>query len=132
MTAEQATYRYFKIFIPAILVYATGSLGLTWAEGNTPIPPFALYLLAMVPIAAMLAIFWAHWRFATEVDEFMRLIQIKATLFGVVCIMVVASGWGTLELLADAPKLPIFWLMPLFWVAHSAATAILSKKEDMF
>ncbi|WP_415403341.1 hypothetical protein [Tateyamaria sp. SN3-11] len=132
MTTEHATYRYFKVFIPAILVYAIGSVGLSWAGNSIPMPQYALYCVAIVPIAAMFVIFWAHWRFATEIDEFMRLIQIKATLVGVVCIMVVASGWGTLEMLADAPRLPVFWLFPLFWVAHSAATAILSQKEGMF
>lgn len=132
MTTELATYRYFKVFIPAIFVYAIGSLGLAWAEGSLPIPKYALFFLAMVPIAAMFVVFWAHWRFANEIDEFMRLIQLRATLFGVFCIMVVATGWGTLELLAHTPKLPIFWLLPLFWVAQSAATVFMSKREGMF
>lgn len=132
MTTEHATRRYFAVFTPAILVYAAGSIGLTWAEESISVPQYALYCLAMIPVVAMLTIFWAHWRFAIEIDEFMRLIQIKATLFGVACIMIVASGWGTLELLADAPRLPVFWMLPMFWVTHSLATAFMSKKEGMF
>ncbi|MEP5759316.1 MAG: hypothetical protein ABJ327_08450 [Litoreibacter sp.] len=80
----------------------------------------------------MMCVFWAHWRFTGEIDEYLRLIQIKATMVGVVCFLVVASGWGTLELLADAPNLQMFWLLPIFWVSHSAATAFISKKEGVF
>ncbi len=132
MTTEQATYRYFKVFIPAILVYGFGSVGLTLAAENITMPPFVLYALALIPTLAMMCVFWAHWRFAGEIDEYLRLIQIKATLVGVACLLVLASGWGTLELLADAPKLQVFWLLPIFWVSHSAATAFFSKKEGVF
>lgn len=132
MTPEQATYRYFKAFIPAICVYAAGTVSITWLGNRALVPSAALYILALVPVVAIFFAFWAHWRFATEVDEFLRLIQIKGTLFGIACVMIVASGWGTLETLADAPNLPVFWLLPIFWVAQSGATAIISKREGVF
>ncbi|MCR9136556.1 MAG: hypothetical protein NXI27_11210 [Alphaproteobacteria bacterium] len=132
MTPEQATCRYFKAFVPAICVYAVGTVGITWLGSRSLVPSAVLYMLALVPVVAIFLAFWAHWRFATEVDEFLRLIQIKGTLFGIACVMIVASGWGTLETLADAPNLPVFWLLPIFWVAQSAATAIISKREGVF
>lgn len=132
MTAELATYRYFRIFIPAICVYAAGSIGITWIGENANPLSAVRYGLALVPILAIFFAFWAHWRFASEVDEFLRLIQIKGTLFGIACVMSVASGWGTLEMLADAPRLSVFWLLPIFWIAQSAATTLISKREGVF
>lgn len=129
MTIELATRRYFTIFIPSIIGYLAGTLGITWAEDNVDLPAFALYGLAGVPIVAMLCIFWGHWRFITEIDEFLRTIQIKAVLVGTACVLVVATGWGTLEMLADAPRLQVFWLMPVFWVCYSAAAAVITKRE---
>ncbi|QTD57948.1 hypothetical protein [Parasphingorhabdus cellanae] len=132
MTTEKATYRYFKILIPAMLIYLAGSIGTTWAADNVSLPPPALYALACVPVVSIFFVFFAHWRFAVEVDEFMRLIQIKATLFGVACVMTVSSGWGTFEMLIDAPKLQVFWLLPIFWISHSVAVALISKREQMY
>lgn len=132
MTPEKATYRYLKTFIPAMCVYAVGSISITWIGENSNQLSAIRYLLALVPILAIFFTFWAHWRFATEVDEFLRLIQIKGTLFAIACVMIVASGWGTMEMLADAPRLSVFWLLPIFWVAQSVATAFISKREGVF
>ena len=129
MTHEQATRRYFKVFIPSMVGYLAGSVGTVWAADHLSLPPFAIYVLASIPILAMLVVFWGHWRFINEIDEFLRSIQINAVLFGIACVMVVATGWGTLEMLADAPKLQVFWLMPIFWVSYSAAALVLTKRE---
>ena len=129
MTVEQATRRYFEVFIPSMIGYLAGSVGTIWVAEHLNLPPFALYVLASIPIFAMLAVFWGHWRFINEIDEFLRTIQIKAVLFGIACVLVVATGWGTLEMLADAPKLQVFWLMPIFWVSYSAAAVVLTKRE---
>lgn len=132
MTTDQATYRYFKVFIPAMVVYGASSVGITQITDNMAYAPPLLYALALIPILAVLCAFWAHWRFAIEIDEFLRFIQIKATLFSVACVMVIASGWGTLEMLADVPNLQVFWLLPIFWISHSAATVFFSKVAGVF
>lgn len=132
MTPEQATYRFYKIFVPAMFIYLAGTVGIAWLPGSSDLPVFARYALALVPIVAVFFAFWAHWRFATELDEFLRLIQIKSTLFGIACVMVAASGWGQLEMLADAPRLPVFWLLPTFWVAQGLATTFISKRNGVF
>ena len=132
MTTEQANYRYFKAFIPSVAVYGVGTVSIFWLAENAAVSSITQYVLALIPIVAIFFAFWAHWRFANDVDEFMRLIQIKGVIFGIACVMIVAAGWGTLETLADAPRLPVFWLLPIFWVAQSAALAIISKREDVF
>ncbi len=132
MTTELATRRYFKVFFPSIVAYLVGSVGTIWASENLALSPYALYGLAVVPIVAMVAIFWAHWRFINEIDEYLRLIQIKAVLFGIASVMVVATGWGTLEMLVDAPKLQVFWLMPIFLTTYSTSVGLISKKEGTF
>jgi len=132
MTTEQATRRYFQIFIPSMVGYLAGTLATIWAADHMDLPPFALYGLAGVPIFAMLCMFWGHWRFINEIDEFLRTIQIKAVLFGIASVLVVATGWGTLEMLADAPKLQVFWLLPIFWTSYSAAAGVLTKRAGGF
>lgn len=129
MTTERATRRYFQIFIPSMIIYLAGTLGTDWVADNEALPPYAVYAMACIPIFAMLSVFWGHRRFINEIDEFLRTIQIKAVLFGTACLLVVAMGWGSLEMFADVPRLQVFWLMPLFWVAYAAAAGLITKRE---
>ncbi|QFT33191.1 hypothetical protein K1718_20275 [Roseibium porphyridii] len=132
MTTEQATSRFFKIFIPAMIVYIVGTASIRWYPGSETLPAYSLYALALIPIVAIFIAFWAQWRFAMELDEFLRLIQIKGTLVGIACVMMIASGWGQLERLADVPRLPVFWLLPIFWAVQGLATTLISKREGVF
>lgn len=128
MTTERATARYFKVLIPAIIIYMAASLGMNWIDDTLQIPRLALYAMAAPAVIALLAMFWAHWRLMNELDEFLRMIQVKAVLFGLATILVVASGWGWLELYAGVPYLPVFWLTPIFCVAYGIAAIVITKR----
>ncbi|MEO9526986.1 hypothetical protein [Roseibium sp.] len=129
MTHQQATRRYFMIFVPSMIGYMVATIGVVWARDHADLPAMGLYVLAALPIIAILCTFWAHWRFITEIDEFLRTIQIKAVLFGLVCLMVMASVWGTLENLAGAPALDVFWLVPTFWLSYGAAALVITRRD---
>ena len=64
-----------------------------------------------------------------DVDEFLRMIQMKAILCALAIVLAIASGRGSLEILADAPRLPVFWLMPIFWVSYSLAAVVITRRE---
>lgn len=132
MTSEQATYRFYRVFIPAMFTHLAGTMGIALFPDSDDLSTRILYAMTLIPIVAIFIAFWAQWRFALELDEFLRLIQIKGTLFGIACVMIIASGWGQLEKLADVPRLPVFWLLPMFWAAQGLATAFISKREGVF
>jgi len=128
MTAEKATRRYFTVFIPAMVAYLAASLGLAWIDEIAIIPPVTLYGMTLVAVIALFFAFWAHWRLISELDEFLRMIQVKAIMVGLACILVVASGWGMLEMYTEAPVLPIFWLIPMFGSVYGIAATIITKR----
>lgn len=132
MTTKQATSRFFRVFVPAMLLYITVTAGMTQLTNDGDLSARTLYALSLIPIVAIFIAFWAQLRFVLELDEFLRLIQIKGTFFGIVCVMVIASGWGQLERLADVPRIQVFWLLPIFWSAQGLATTIISKREGVF
>ena len=117
------------LLVPAMIVFIASTLGIVWAEDNLALPAAAFYALTMVPIAALLSTYWALWRFITEIDEFLRMIQIKSIIIGLIAVMVVITGWGLMEIYADAPALGIFWLNPVFWVAYAIAALIITKRD---
>lgn len=128
MTNEQATRRYFGVLVPAAVVFLGTSYGIKLIDGADLLPPAGLYAIALVPVAMLLSLFWAHWRYMNDIDEFLRSIQIKATLAGLAVVLAIASGWGFLEFYADVPALSIFWLNPIFWVAHAIAAVVLNLR----
>lgn len=124
MSEKKATQRYFQAFIPAMVIFLGGSLGLAWLNENSSVAAPTLIGLAIVPILASLSMFWLHWRFLNEIDEFLRQIQTNALLFGAAIVMAVATAWGYCEAYLDAPSFPMFWLNPLFWIAYALAVSI--------
>ena len=129
MTVKRAARRYYLVFAPAMAIFLAASFSIDWIDDNLIIQPAALYGLTIVPIMALISTFWAHWRFLTEVDEFLREIQLKALLIGLVCVMVIATTWGYLEAYANAPDLKLFWINPIFWVSYAIAGGIISLRE---
>ena len=121
MTNDRATRRYLGVLVPATIVFLGASFALKAADNADILSPLALYAVSIIPVRIMLGMFWAHWRYMNEIDEFLRSIQFKGAFVGLVTILTVATGWGWLEFYAAAPQLSIFWLNPLYWIVYSIA-----------
>lgn len=128
MTNEQATRRYLAFVFPAAVLFVGASYAIKMADEASLLPEPALYAAAVLPVIILLALFWAQWRYMGEIDEFLRSIQIKATFVALTAVMTIATGWGYLEFYADAPRLSIFWLNPLYWIAFGVATVAISRR----
>lgn len=132
MTTSQSSSRFFKVFVPAMLIYIAATTGISALANESAPPAYILYVLTLIPIGAVFAAFWAQLRFALELDEFLRLIQVKGTFIGIAVVMIIASGWGQLERLTDVPRFQVFWLLPIFWSVQGLATTFISKREGVF
>ena len=129
MNVKQATRRYYAVFVPVMLVFLASSLGIFWLDSVNAASDGVLAILAVIPIAAILSMFWIHWRYMQDIDEFLRQIQMKGMMVGAAVALGAGTAWGYLEMYADAPPISVFWINPLFWVAYAVATMIFSKRE---
>lgn len=129
MLPDRASRRYFMIFVPAMFIYMAASFAFRGILNDPEISKVVRFTLASVPTLALLSMFWAHWRFINDVDEFLRRIQIKAVLGGLIVVMVIASGWGSLENLIDAPAFKVFWLNPIFWASYGATAGYFTWRD---
>jgi len=100
-------------------LYLVAVFGATWLLKFNEIGQTVKYIVAIIPSLFIWWLVWAQIRYFREADEFERARQISGALFGVSVLMVFSTGWGFLEMLADAPKFPVFWIFPLFCVAYS-------------
>lgn len=119
MKPAEAKKRYYKIFAPSMALYLIATLGASWYLKGNEVPQTGKYILALFPALFIWWFVWGHIRFFREADEFERSRQISGALFGIAVLMVFSTGWGFLEMLADAPKFPVFYIFPLFCVAYS-------------
>lgn len=144
MTDKQAKSKFQKLFVPSAILYFIGILAAVWVRDHfEPGEPFLYfwtvkspalaqsiyYLLAFIPIVAICGMALAQWRYINAIDEYLRMIQIKGLLIGLLCLLSIATGWGLLEMLAKVPALPIFWLVPIFWITQSVAVGFFRAKE---
>ena len=122
------------VFAPAMAVYLIATLGISWCEKNFGFSTFVLYGLSLVPILALLAAMWAHWRYVNELDEYLFMVQIKAMVFGLAVVLSVSVTLGMLNTLAGVPSLNLLLLVSIFCVGYSGAVMFLTfqnrKKSD--
>jgi len=130
MTNEKATRRYLSVLFPATIAFVGASWALKAADNADLLSPAATYAVSVIPVGIMLGMFWSHWRYMTEIDEFLRSIQVKGAFTGLVFVLTVASGWGWLEFYADAPRLSVFWLNPLYWIVYSLAVMWFTPRDS--
>lgn len=126
---KQALRRYFKVFIPSMSAY-TGFIFLAaYLIKNEHVSGPLLYAVAILPALAALAFLFGYFRFMRESDEFVQRVQVEATMYGVAAILTICLSWGILEMLIETlPKLPIFWIIPIYFAAQGLASWRLSKK----
>lgn len=128
---KQAAQRYRRIFVPAMVVYLIGVLGISWAGEKAYIPQSAIYALTLIPILAIFAWMWAQWRYVKELDEYLRQLQTEAMMIGLMIVTAIASGWGLMELMTDVPRIPIFFAGPGFYFIYGIAYAVLAKRAGV-
>lgn len=147
MTEKQAKSAFNKLFVPSAILYLIGIVAAVWVRDHfepgeaflyfwtVQSPALAqsiYYLLALIPIIAIVGMAWAQWRYMSAIDEFLRMIHIKGLLIGLLCLLSIATGWGLLEMLAKVSALPIFWLVPIFWLSQSVAIGFFKAQERRF
>lgn len=131
MTQKHAHRRYMKLFVPAMAMYVMSMLGISLAKENASMPEPLLYGVAIIPAIFVLIWIWGHMRYISELDEYLRGLQVRAVLFGMAGVMAFTTVWGMLEELAEAPAIPIFYIVPGFYFVYGLAYIIIAKRSGV-
>jgi hypothetical protein len=123
-----------KLLIPSMVIYVAGVFGVATLRNNEGVSLPVLAALALIPGLAMLSWIWGHWRYISELDEYLQKLNMQSVMVGLAVILSVASVWGLLEMLVQShniPALPIFWVVPMFYVANGLAFLLISKSAGV-
>lgn len=81
---------------------------------NAP-PGIESVAIALVPGIAVLGMIWGFARLLVELDdEYLRLLEVRKALVSLGVTLTVASVWGLLETFTTVPRLPVFWIFPIW------------------
>lgn len=119
MKPALAKQRYYKVFVPSMTLYLIATFGAAWTLKNYELSQMLRSGLAILPALFIWWFLWGQIRYFREADEFERARQVSGALFGIAVLMIFSTGWGFLEMLAGAPKFPVFYIFPLFCLAYS-------------
>ena len=128
-----AARRYLWRFLPAMAVYSAAVLGVSaWLGGSAPPRGLLLYAAAVAPAVPLLAAIWAIGRFLVELeDEYQRALLIEAVLWATGLTLAITTVWGFLQVYADAPAPPLFFVFILFCAALGVAQIARQIRERL-
>lgn len=84
---------------------------------------YVLALLPALPIVAVVAFMALYLK--EEGDEFRRMKTTQGMLGGLLLTLAGGTVWGFLEVFADAPHVPLYWVFPIFCVGMGLSAAVL-------
>jgi hypothetical protein len=102
-----------------------------WLGWEPPNKGFGLYLTAVVPALPVGAAILAMGRYLTEEpDEFLRMLQVKATLISFGLTMFTCTAWGFVSQYGHVWSLPLFLVFPMwaFWFGVAAPFVVRSYR----
>ena len=96
MTNAKATRRFFLAMGSGLVVFIAASVALSNLRETAGTA--LIITLVTIAILALASFFWAHLRFVSEVDEFLRSIQIRAIIFSLTVVFCLFTALGYISL----------------------------------
>jgi hypothetical protein len=108
-------YKQRSMLGAATYVATTGVA--TWLIPDNAPPSAGPVALSIVAGAGVLVWIWAMARYLIELDdEYVRMLQVRGMLVATGVTFAVTSMWGMVELFTTAPRLPVFFVFPIWCV----------------
>ncbi|MGQ3099971.1 MAG: hypothetical protein ACT6Q5_00880 [Sphingopyxis solisilvae] len=127
MAANPAQRRYVGRMIPISLAYIATVMLASWIIPDDAAATPLTVAVALVPALATSGFIWAMARYIAELtDEYVRMLEIRKMLVATGLTLALASGWGILELFTDVPRVPLFYVFPV-WCLGLAVGSLVNK-----
>lgn len=82
---------------------------------------------AILPASVVIGWIWNMGRYYSQMtDEYMRMLEIRKVLWATAITLGISGGWGLIELFASVPRMPVFYIFPI-WCLGLAAGQLINK-----
>lgn len=129
MKPALAKRRYFLAVMGSALGYIGAVFGVSFIHDKFVDSSVPALLISAIPAVFIALMVWSLWRFLNEVDEVERHELTQAMMSALLVILTLSGGWGLVELFNDDfPRLPIFFVFPLFLLIYGVIASIRYKR----
>lgn len=127
MATNPAQRRYLGRMIPISIAYVATVMLASWVIPDDAAATPLSVTVALVPALATSGFIWAMARYIAEpTDEYVRMLEIRKMLVATGLTLALASGWGILELFTDVPRVPLFYVFPV-WCLGLAVGSLVNR-----
>jgi hypothetical protein len=127
MATNPAQRRYVGRMIPISIAYIVTVMLASWIIPDDAAATLLSVTVALVPALATSGFIWAMARYIAELtDEYVRMLEIRKMLVATGLTLALASGWGILELFTDVPRVPLFYVFPV-WCLGLAVGSLVNR-----
>ena len=127
MAQNPAQRRYMRRMILLSAAYIAAVMLASWLIPDDAAATPLTVTIALVPALATSGFIWAMASYVAELkDEYVRMLEIRKMLVATGFTLALASGWGILELFTNAPRVPLFYVFPV-WCLGLAVGSLVNK-----
>ncbi len=129
-TFKSASKRYWRAFIPTMIVYLIATLAGSYYLNTFEVEP--TWLQATIAVACtlpMVLFLYIQVRYFLETDEYNRSIQLKGFAIGAAITVSAIFLIGFLQMFHVLDRVEVFWFGPAFFVAYGLSTYCLGGRQ---
>ena len=117
MTGKTATARYMRTHIALSVAYVGLVMLASHFVPDEARPSPSVILWALLPGLVVIGWIWNMGRFYMQLeDEYLQLLEVRKALVATGLTLAIAGGWGLVELFAQVPRLPVFFIFPIWCI----------------
>lgn len=122
-----AMRRYFRVHLALTAVYIGLVLLASLFIPDDAAPSPLVIAFALLPGLVVLGWIWNMGRLLVEMeDEYLRMLEVRKMLWASAITLSICGGWGLVELFAAIPRLPVFFVFPI-WCVGLAVGQIINR-----
>jgi len=122
-----AMRRYFRVHLALSALYIALVLIASQFIPDDAAPTTTVIAFALLPGFVVLGWIWNMGRLLAELeDEYLRMLEVRKMLWASAITLSICGGWGLVELFARVPRLPVFFVFPI-WCLGLAAGQLINR-----
>lgn len=99
----------------------------SWFIPDEAEPSAVVILFALLPGLIVIGWIWNMGRLLlTMEDEYLRMLEVRKALWATAITLGISGGWGLIELFATVPRLPVFFIFPI-WCLGLAVGQLINR-----
>ncbi|QKG70801.1 hypothetical protein [Erythrobacter mangrovi] len=122
-----AKMRYLRTHIALSVLYLALVALASYFVPDDAAPTPGVILWGLLPGLVIVGWIWNMGRYLLEMeDEYLRMLETRKALIATGLTLAICGGWGLVELFAQVPRLPMFFVFPI-WCLGLAVGEIANK-----